>query len=392
MYIVGIDIAKRTHEAIVIDREGAIILKPFNFKNSKDGFQYFMQKLNSISTSTSDFTFAMESTSHYWIALYSALMKTSSSIHVINPLQSSALRNLYIRKVKSDSHDCFVIAEVIRFGRFTRNTLPSPQLYELRELCRGRTFIVDMCSDLKKKTIALLDQVFPEYESIFSDIFGQTSSALLLQYPTPQEILSITPKKLAKFISLPSKNRFGTEKANEIYSLAQNSFGIILGIETISLLIKNHIAQIQFMQAQVKEIDKRTNSILLSLETQITTIPGVGVVLGAAIVSEIGDVTRFSSSGKLTAFAGIDPTINSSGEFQSTRNHMSKRGSPYLRRAIWQASTLIIMHDPIFRAYFDKKRAEGKSYMNAIGHVTRKLMSVIYAVLRDNKPYYCNIE
>ena len=165
MYIVGIDIAKRTHEAIVIDREGAIILKPFNFKNSKDGFQYFMQKLNSISTSTSDFTFAMESTSHYWIALYSALMKTSSSIHVINPLQSSALRNLYIRKVKSDSHDCFVIAEVIRFGRFTRNTLPSPQLYELRELCRGRTFIVDMCSDLKKKTIALLDQVFPEYES-----------------------------------------------------------------------------------------------------------------------------------------------------------------------------------------------------------------------------------
>ena len=114
----------------------------------------------------------------------------------------------------------------------------------------------------------------------------------------------------------------------------------------------------------------------------------MGPVLGATILSEIGDISRFPSAAKLAAFAGIDPTVKQSGEFSGTRNHMSKRGSPYLRRALWQASTIAVHYDPVMKEFMAKKRAEGKPYMNAIGHVTKKLTNIIYAVLRDNKPYY----
>ena len=362
MYIVGIDIAKRSHEAIIIDHSGTITRKPFNFQNSHQGLLKLLTELKKISSNTEDFTIAMESTSHYWIALYSALKKKNYKVQVINPIQSNALRNLYIRQVKSDEHDSFIIAEVVRFGRFTEGAVHSSELYELRELCRARTFIVDMCADLKKKVIALLDQVFPEYETIFTNIFGLTSTELLLNCPTPDEILAIETEKLAMILEKPSRKRFSTPKAEQIKEIAKNSFGIILALDSMSLLIKQHIDHVRFIEKQIQEI-----------------------------ISEIGDISRFSSSAKLTAFAGIDPTINQSGEFSSNKNHMSKRGSPYLRRAIWQASTSVVMHDPNLKAFFEKKRTEGKPYMKAIGHVTRKLTSIIYAVLRDNKPYYTSI-
>ncbi|MDR1631209.1 MAG: IS110 family transposase [Oscillospiraceae bacterium] len=176
MYIVGVDIAKRSHEAIVIDDSGDIVRKAFNFKNDSTGFTKLITVLESISNSLSDFIVGMESTSHYWLTLYSNLEKKGYAVHVLNPIQSNALHGMYIRQVKNDEHDSFIIAEVIRFGRYIEGGMPPSELYELRELCRARFFIVDMTSDLKRKVIALLDQVFPEYETIFTNIFGLTSS------------------------------------------------------------------------------------------------------------------------------------------------------------------------------------------------------------------------
>ena len=170
MFIVGVDIAKRSHEAIIIDRKGNIVKKAFNFKNDAIGFSKLKATFQSISNDPSDFIIGMESTSHYWLALYSALKREGYPVHVLNPIQSNALRGMYIRQVKSDEHDSFIIAEVIRFGRYTEGGMPPSVIYELRELCRARTFIVDMTADLKHKVIALLDQAFPEYETIFTDV------------------------------------------------------------------------------------------------------------------------------------------------------------------------------------------------------------------------------
>lgn len=388
MFIVGVDIAKRAHEAIIIDGNGIVIQKPFSFKNTSQGFEEFLLKLNKVSQDKDDFIIAMESTSHYWIAFYSALFRKEYPVKVMNPIQSDALRNLYIRQVKTDTHDCFIIAEVIRFGHYSEGAIQSTEYYELRELCRARTFIVDMCADLKKKVIALLDQVFPEYETLFTDIFGLTSIELLTKCCTPDDIIEIPTEKLVELISGPSRKRFGIAKAEEIKNLAQNSFGIVLGIDSMKLLIRQHVEHVKFMESQIKEIDDKITDLFSTFECYITTIPGIGPILGATIFSEIGEISRFSSAAKLAAFAGIDPTIKQSGEYSSTKNHMSKRGSPYLRRALWQASVRAAMYEPNLKYFLDKKRTEGKPYMNAIGHVTRKLTNIIYAVLRDNKPYY----
>lgn len=255
-------------------------------------------------------------------------------------------------------------------------------------MCRARFFVVDMVSDLKRKVISILDQVFPEYEKLFSDIFGLTSSELLRTCSTPEEILAIDTDKLADLIETQSNKRYGIEKAIEIKQVAENSFGILIGIDSMSLLIKQYIEHIRFSENQIKEIDNRIAEMFSEFDTYITTIPGIGPVLGATIFSEIGDISRFSSPAKLVAFAGIDPTVKQSGEFTATHNHMSKRGSPYLRRALWQASTIAVRYNPDLKIFFQKKRSEGKTYMNVIGHVTRKLTNIIFAVLRDNKPYY----
>lgn len=392
MYIVGVDVAKRSHEATVIDSDGSTIKKAFNFRNDADGFQKLMTVLEAVSTNPSDFVIGMESTSHYWLALYSNLQRRGYTVHVFNPIQSNALREMFIRQVKSDEHDCFVIAEVIRFGRYTEGGMPPSDIYELREMCRARFFMVDMVSDLKRKVIALLDQVFPEYETLFTNIFGLTSSELLRNCSTPEEILAIDTEKLIEIISAPSRKRFGRQKAEEIKELAENSFGIILNYDTMGILIKHHMEHIRFSEQQIDELDTRIAHLFSKFDTPIMTIPGIGPVLGATIFSEIGDISRFSSAAKLAAFAGIDPTVKRSGEFTGTRNRMSKRGSPYLRRALWQASTVAVHYDPALQAYFQKKRTEGKPYMNAIGHVMRKLTNIIFAVLRDNKPYYIPLD
>ena len=156
----------------------------------------------------------------------------------------------------------------------------------------------------------------------------------------------------------------------------------------MGILIKQHMEHIRFSEQQVADLDARIAALFAQFDTPITSIPGIGPVLGATIISEIGDISRFSSAAKLAAFAGIDPTVKQSGEFVGSRNHMSKRGSPYLRRALWQAASVAVHCDPAIKEFFAKKRAEGKPYMNAIGHVTRKMTSIIFAVLRDNKPYY----
>ena len=327
--------------------------------------------MRSVSSASEDFVVGMEATSHYWLALFAALREHRFTVHVINPLQSNALRGMYIRQVKNDEIDSFIIAEVIRFGRYTEGGLPPSDIYELRELCRARSFIADMAADLKHKVIGLLDQVFPEYETCFTDIFGLTSSELLRNCPTPADILELGVDKLTALLKKPSRGRFGADKAKEITKLAKESFGIVLEHGTMGLLIRQHMEHLRFMEEQIHELDERIAALYASFDTYLTTIPGIGPVLGAAIFAEIGDITRFESSAKLAAFAGIDPTVKKSGEFMGTKNRMSKRGSPYLRRALWQAATVAANCDPYMKAFLAKKRAEGKTYMTSIGHVAR---------------------
>lgn len=386
MYIVGIDIGKRHHEASIIDGQGNLHGKSLRFTNTHTGFNKLLESVRK-TAGEAEVVFGMEATGHYWLALYTHLRQEGYSVHVINAVQSDALRGMYIRQAKNDSRDSFIIAEVIRFGRFCETAVSTPDLHALRELCRHRFWIVDSVSDLKRKVIALLDQVFPEYEKLFTNTFGKTSLQLLSEYTTPEEMLAVDTDKLAETIHAASHGHHGLEKAQEIQDAARNSFGILLASDSIALLIRQYIEQIRFVEKQVVAIDAEIARLLAAFDNQLTTITGIGPTLAAAILSEIGDIRRFDSPAKLAAFAGIDPSVKQSGDFTGSRVHMSKRGSPYLRRAIWLAATVAAFKDPAISAYYQRKRVEGKSHLTALGHVSRKMVNIIFAVLRDNSPY-----
>lgn len=385
MLFVGIDIAKRNHEASVIAQDGRVVRKAMRFANSQAGYNKFMDMVRSLSEPV---VFGMEATGHYWLTLYTHLRNDGFTVHVINPIQSDALRGMYIRKTKTDSVDSVIIADVIRFGRYCETSVEPGDLQAMRELCRQRFYIIDMASDLKRKVIALLDQVFPEYEKLFSDSFGVSSMELLSQYTTPEEMLSVSSQQLAEVLEKASRGRLGAEKAVEIQDAARNSFGIVMASSSFSLIIRQYIEQIRSLESSVDIFDAEIARLLSGFDTQLTTITGIGPTLAAVILSEIGgDIRRFSSPAKLAAYAGVDPTIKQSGDFSGTRMKMSKRGSPYLRRAIWLASTVAAFKDPAIHALYERKRAEGKDHMTVIGHVCRKMISIIFAVLRDNTPY-----
>lgn len=387
MIIVGIDIAKNNHEATIIDSLGNIVTKSFRFSNSHNGSSILIKNIVKANASNESVIIGMEATGHYWLPLYSRLLSEGFDVRVINPIQSDSFRNLYIRQTKNDSRDSFIIAEVIRFGRFSSTCLAEEDIFSLRNLSRFRLFQVDMVSDLKRKVISLLDQVFPEYSRLFSDTFGKSSIELLSEFSTPEEFLSVDTASLAEILAVASRGQLGFSKAEQIKDAAANSFGIKLALDTFSFQIKQLIEQIKFMEDHIAELEIEISSLLKKLNTPIETIPGIGPILGSIILSEIGDITRFKDASKLVAFAGIDPTVKQSGEFVGTKNKMSKRGSPYLRRAIWLAAHSASLSDPVLSAYYNKKREEGKHHFTAIGAVARKLLYIIHAVLKNNKPY-----
>lgn len=199
MYYVGIDIVKRKHEAVVTDDKGNIIIKAFSFTNDLSGYHYLLNKIKFVTKVREQISFGMESTSHYWLALYTRLVKDGYTVHIFNPNQSDALRGMYIRQSKTDARDSFIIAEVIRFGKYSESNVPQEKLFALRKLSRNRYFIVDSVSDLKRKTTALIDQVFPEYEKLFSNIFVASSMALLLKYPTPEKMKNANSRQWVIF-------------------------------------------------------------------------------------------------------------------------------------------------------------------------------------------------
>ena len=391
MFYIGIDIAKKNHEASIIDSSGKSLSKSIFFPNSTKGIEKFNNFIAEFGVTTNNCIIGMEATGHYWISLFSYIVDLGFTCYVINPIQSDAFRKMYVRQTKNDSVDSFIIAQIMRFGEFSISNFSDENTFALRNLTRYRFALVDECSDWKRKLIAILDQVFPEYSSLFSNIYGVASKELLSKYPLPEDMLSIPAEELGNLLYECSKGRLGINKAEEIQSRARESFGIKFAKRSFSFQIKQIISQISFLEEQLKEIEIEISCLLEDICPIITTITGIGSVLGASIVSEIGNISRFERANQLVAYAGLDTRIKQSGDFSATNTKLSKRGSPYLRRSIWLAATVAAFKDPALSIYYQGLRARGKAHGTAIGAVARKLTNIIFAVLRDQKPYTPNI-
>ena len=387
MYYTGIDIAKHNHEASIIDEAGKLLTGSISFTNTKEGCEKLLALFDKFQIKPDKLVIGMESTGHYWLSAYSFLVESGYDVKVINPIQSDAFRRMYIRQTKNDSKDSFVIAQIMRFGEYSYTDLAEEEIIALRQLSRYRLSLVDTVSDCKRRVIALLDQVFPEYDNIFSDTFGVTSRELLLKFQTPEDFLSVSSKKLAALLTKASKGRFKEEKAAELKAIAKGSFGVTFAKDAFSFQIRQLMEQIVFLESQIEDLEKQISTLLHTANQVITTIPGIGDTLGAIILSEIGDINRFDCPSKIVAFAGLDVKVNQSGEFTATKTKISKRGSPYLRRAIWLAAGRAAFCDPILSVYYQSLRARGKHHLTAVGAVARKLCNIIFAILSENRAY-----
>lgn len=388
MLYLGIDIGKNNHVASLLDDSAKTLFKAFSFTNTTDGGNSLIEKLYPYIKSSADVEIGMEATGHYWLSVYSFLVEKGFVVHVVNPIQTDGWRKgTEIRKRKTDAIDSVLIAELIRYGDFLETTLADENTMSLRNLSRFRNYLVSSIGDLKRKTICVLDQVFPEYQSVFSDIFGQTSKELLLNFQTADDFQNITAEQLENALANITLKRFARNKITQISELASNSFGLRFCRDSFSLQLKLLLEQIKFIEAQVSDVEAEVKIILKKVNSVITTAPGIGEVIGAAILGEIGDISRFSNPAKLVAYAGIDASVSQSGDYHSTNNKMSKRGSPYLRKALFQAALVASFCDPTFSAYYQKKRSEGKHHLTAVGAVARKLCYTIHAMLKNNVPY-----
>lgn len=384
MLYIGIDVGKRDHEATILDESGKELGESIKFPNSVPGAQKLLSKI----PNPKDAMFILEATGHYWLSLYCYLVSKELSTQVINPIQSDSLRNLYIRRSKTDKKDSFIIADIARINRMPQTRLADENILKLQTLSRLRFELIDQITALKARVIGVMDRIFPEYESIFSNVFIKTSRELLKNASSPEEILEFDLSELTQSLNKSSKGRFDEVKAKEIRSKAANSFGITLGLDAFTLEIKLLLAQIEFIEAQIETIDSSIKELLKeSKNCFITTIPGIGDVLAASILAEIGDINRFNNVKKLVAYAGLDATVHQSGQFTGTRAKISKRGSSYLRRSIWSAANSAKRFNPVLRDFYQTKIKQGKHPQVAIGAVARKLTHLVYYILKEQKPF-----
>lgn len=386
MYIVGIDIGKNHHEASIVSPEGKQIGRSLRFATTHKGADSLMSFIFK-NIGNSPCVFGMEATGHYWYPIYSFLKARGYTIYVINPIQSDSLRKMYIRQTKNDSIDSFLIAEVIRFGQFTTTSMADENILAMRQLCRYRDSVISSRTEIKLRISTIMEQIFPEYEKQFSSLWLSTSMGILEKYLTPENIENAPIDELFEIIKDKSHNKLTMKKAISIREAAADTFGIKIAQDAFSFQLKQLIDRMNFLDKQIEALDCQILEYYEKFDCYLHTIPGIGMIAAATILAEIGDINRFKSSSALVAFAGIDPTVRQSGEFSSTHNHMSKRGSPYLRHAIFLAATTCSFHNSPLNAYYKKKREQGKHHLTATGAVARKLTTVIYAVLRDGKPY-----
>lgn len=389
MIYVGIDVAKDKHDCVITNSDGEVLAKAFSFPNTLEGFNTLFQRISSVSNNFSTIKVGLEATGHYSYNLLGFLLDKGIHVYVLNPLHTNLFRkSLSLRKTKTDKVDAHTIATMLM-------SLPDLKPYsetayhneELKSLTRYRFDKVQERAKLKTSVSRLVTILFPELETLVSTIHGTTIYALLSEFPSAESIANAHLTRLTHLISVSSKGQLGKEKAKQIREAARHSIGSRMPAKSMEL--KHTIKLIGELTAEIEEIEVEIQRIMDALNSPILTIPGISYAMGSMIVAEIGDFKRFDSPDKLLAYAGLSPSTYQSGKLESTHAHMEKRGSKYLRYALYNATKYVCHWDPVFRSYLAKKRAEGKPYNVALSHAIRKLVRVIYQLEKTQQAYIC---
>ena len=383
MLLIGIDVAKDKHDCFICDSEGNVIKDVFTFSNDREGFNLL---LSFMPTSSENVKVGLEATGHYSLNLINFLIDNGYSPVVFNPLQINLFRKAHtLRKTKTDKIDAKLIALMLSSSDAKPHLDLSYHVTELKSLTRYRSRLKDQLARLKISLARIIEIVFPELEDCVYSINQKSTMALLYEFPSKELIANAHLTRLTNLLKDNSKGRYSKYKALEIRKVASNSIGTSSDASSFELV--QTIDMINFYSSKIDELDAKIKEIMIELNSPILSIPGISYNLGSIILAEIVDINRFDTPAQLQAFAGLDPATHQSGKFIATGVSMVKRGSPYLRWAILNASRLIAMRDPYFKDYYQRKRKEGKHHFVALTHVAKKLIRVIFKLLKTNTQF-----
>lgn len=389
MICVGIDVAKDKHDCIILNSEGKILAGAFTFPNNAEGFDTLLHKIHSCENSNDKIKVGLEATGHYSYNILRFLLNQGLPTYVINPLHTNLFRkSMSLRKTKTDRVDAKTIATMLMSNVDLKSyTNTAYHNEELKSLTRYRFVKVRERAQLKQSVSRLVTILFPELEKLVPTLHMSSVYALLIEFPGAKQIAGAHLTHLNHLLNDASKGRYGRDMATKIRDAAQHSIGSVMPAKSLELL--HTIRLIRELDSEIEDIEAAIQTIMNELQSPITTIPGMGVRMGAMILAEIGDFSRFDSPDNILAYAGMSPSTYQSGQLSLTGaySHMEKRGSRYLRYALYNATKYVCHWDPTFSAYLAKKRAEGKHYNVALSHAAKKLVRLIYAMEKSRQPY-----
>lgn len=384
MFFVGIDVSSAKHDCCILDCSQKMI-RSFMIVNSREGFSALSATLTELAA-PENIKIGLEATGIYGDNLANFLRRKGFNVCTINPLLCKKHQSATtLRKTKNDRSDAKNIALIVASEDLQPDQVVSYHIVELKSLSRARFLTVKDRSSLKNKVKRLVTVLFPELLDVFTDLFGASGMALMTRYPSAKALAACNLDTLTELLKTASRGRFGRERAEALRKLAKESIGSFSesAVFQLRLLLK----RIELLNAQVEMYDDEIRRLMDLLDSPILSVPGIGYTLGAMILSEIGDIKRFSSPAKLLAFAGLEPSVYQSGKFNPASGKMVKRGSPFLRWALLQVATYAPASSVTFAAYYVKKRSEGKSPSVAHSHVAKKLVRVIFSLLSRNTSF-----
>ena len=386
---VGIDVSKDKHDCFIVSSEGEVLADVFTIPNTMDGFNLLLQRVRECTTPQDKIKVGLEATGHYSYNLLGFLLDNGLATYVLNPLRTNLYRkSLSLRKTKTDRVDARTIASMLLSDAGLKPyTSTAYHNEELKSLTRYRFDKVRERAQLKQSVSRLVTILFPELEKLVPTLHMSSIYALLIEFPGAKQITEAHLTHLKSLLKDASKGRYGRDMATEIRDAAKHSIGSVMPAKSLEL--RHTIRLIRELDSEIEDIEAAIEAIMEELQSPITTIPGMGFRMGAMILAEIGDFARFDSPDKILAYAGMSPSTYQSGQLSlaGTYSHMEKRGSRYLRYALYNATKYVCHWDPGFAAYLAKKRAEGKHYNVALSHAAKKLVRLIYAMEKSRQPY-----
>lgn len=388
MIYVGIDVAKDKHDCFITNSDGEVLFKPFTISNDREGFETLFQRISSVSDDLNKVKVGLEATGHYSYNLLGFLLDKGLATFVINPLHTNLYRkSLSLRKTKTDKVDSRTIATMMMSGMNLKSySNTSYHNEELKSLTRYRFDKVKERAKLKSSVSRLICILFPELETLVPTLHMASVYALLSEFPGADAVANAHLTRLSSLLSESSKGRYGKDTAVMFRDAARSSVGSHMPAKSLEL--KHTIKLIRELTVEIDEIEAAIRRIMdEEVRSPILTIPGISYRMGAMILAEIGDFSRFDSADRILAYAGMSPSTYQSGQLDNCYSHMEKRGSRYLRYALYNATKYVCHWDKSFGAYLEKKRSEGKHYNVAISHAARKLVRLIFAMEKSGKAY-----